>query len=702
MIEQQTASRSAEGAVGAAFRHGTFLAKLAAELAPPVRDDIGVRIQRVLAEFASITGCDRCRLLRFARSDDGLCAACGLCSDTPPTRTETHCVPVEESFSWLGERMKHPDVVAILRLDDFPVEARAERRYYERAGYVSCLFVPLNSERSGVGAIALESTRPIRRWPDELKHVGRLAGQALASGLRCIEHRRCVFQQLDLERIVAGIGADMANSPDGELVGKVRKGLEELGKFANADACTLIRFAGDGERAPEELMWVSSGVARREVVFPDPSRSAMAERVRAGQHCRFDSLDDLDADWSYDRQALSDAGVASGLVVPVFVEGKCFGAIAICSFSEKRNWPDAWVPRLMLTGQIFANGILRAKRNEEIEDLKQQLQAENAYLREEIRVTHRHERIVGESQPLRRVLERVETVAPTSSTILILGETGTGKELVADAIHELSPRKSRPMITVNCAAIPATLAETELFGRAAGAYTSADRAERGRFEMADGSTIFFDEIGELPLDVQARLLRVLQDGQFERVGCPETRCVDVRIIAATNRDLEEEVRRRRFREDLYHRLNVIPIQVPPLRARLEDIPLLVWAFVDELGRKVGRSIKKIPKSEINSLQRYSWPGNVRELRHVVERAMVLADGDVLHIELPNGGTPADDCDMTLQQAERAHIQRVLERTNWRVEGKGGAAEILGLKPSTLRSRLVKLGIRRDTVSRDMS
>jgi transcriptional regulator with GAF, ATPase, and Fis domain len=615
---------------------------------------------------------------------------------------ETHCIPLEENFYWLGERMKHPEVVAILRLDDFPAEAQAERRYYERAGCVSCIFVPLVSEHCGVGAIALESTRPIDRWPDELTQLGRLAGQTIASGLRCIEHRRCVFRQLDLERIVAGIGADMANSPDCELVGGVRKGLAALGEFAGADGCALIPFSSHSEGTPEGLWWISSRVDPRPSVIPDPSRSEMLQRIRSGRYLRFGRIDELDPSWTYDRQLLSRTGVKSGLAVPVFVETEFFGVMGICSFSVERCWPETWAPRLMLVGQMFANGLIRAKKNEELEKLKQQLQAENAYLRKEIRGTHRHEKIVGESPSLRRVLSRVEAAAPTNSTILILGETGTGKELIADAIHELSPRKSRPMITVNCAAIPAALAEAELFGRTAGAYTGADTSEGGRFEVAHGSTIFFDEIGELPLGVQAKLLRVLQDGQFQRVGGAETRQVDVRVIAATNRDLEEEVRRGRFRKDLYHRLNVIPIHVPPLRDRLADIPLLVRAFVDEVGRRMGRSIERIPQPVIDSLQRYSWPGNVRELMHVVERAMVLAQGNVLQIELPTEGRPLVGSDMTLQQVERAHIQRVLDGTQGRVEGKGGAAEVLGLKPSTLRSRLAKLGVRRDVGSHDNS
>jgi len=276
MVEKQAGSEATEADADAAFHHSGFLARLAAELAPPVQADIAVRIQRVLDELALVTGCDRCRLLRFAQSENGLCAACGLCSDVPSPQPEAHCIPLEESFCWLGERMKRSEVVAILRLDDFPAEAQAERRYYERVGCVSCLFIPLASEHYGVGAIALESNRPIDRWPDELTHVGRLAGQTLASGLRCVEHRRCVFQQLDLERIVAEIGADMANTPDHELVGKVRSGLEELGKFACADGCTLIPFPRCSERTLEELRWVSSPVDPQRAFFPDPARSEMA------------------------------------------------------------------------------------------------------------------------------------------------------------------------------------------------------------------------------------------------------------------------------------------------------------------------------------------------------------------------------------------------------------------------------------------
>lgn len=332
---------------------------------------------------------------------------------------------------------------------------------------------------------------------------------------------------------------------------------------------------------------------------------------------------------------------------------------------------------------------------EEVRRLQAQLQQENLYLQQEVKSSQGHGRIVGQSPAIRRVLAQVEQVAPTASSVLLLGETGTGKELFATAIHELSPRRDRVMVRVNCAAMPAALIESELFGREKGAYTGALARQIGRFEMADGSTLFLDEISELPPDSQAKLLRVLQEKQIERLGSPKPVKVDVRVIAATNRDLTKAVAESRFREDLYYRLNVFPITAPPLRERREDIPLLVWAFVEEFSKAMGKSIEAIAKASLRALQQYDWPGNVRELRNAIERAMILASGPMLRIDLPDAATtPALRPLATLAEAEREHILRVLEATHWRVRGAGGAAEILGLPPTTLESRMAKLGLRR--------
>jgi formate hydrogenlyase transcriptional activator len=336
------------------------------------------------------------------------------------------------------------------------------------------------------------------------------------------------------------------------------------------------------------------------------------------------------------------------------------------------------------------------KAFQEITDLKNLFEKENIHLRREIELKYRHEKIVGESKAIKRVLHEAENVAKEETYVLIQGETGTGKELLARGIHNLSRRKGRPMISVNCAALPPTLIESELFGREKGAFTGAISKQVGRFEAANGSTLFLDEIGDLPQDLQVKLLRVLQDGQFERLGSSVTISVDVRVIAATNQDLGDLVRDKKFRKDLYYRLNVFPITVPPLRERREDIPLLVWAFVKEFEQSMGKTITNISRKTMDLLQSYSWPGNVRELRNVIERAMILTTGPYLHIDRIDGADSAVGREQggTLNEIERNHIIRTLENTGWRVSGKKGAAQLLGFKESTLRSRMLKLGIRR--------
>jgi len=306
-----------------------------------------------------------------------------------------------------------------------------------------------------------------------------------------------------------------------------------------------------------------------------------------------------------------------------------------------------------------------------------------------------HKGIIGQSRALRQVLDQVGQVAATGSTVLLQGETGTGKELIASAIHGLSPRRDRAMMHVNCAAIPSMLIESELFGREKGAYTGAYARQAGSFELANGSTLLLDEVGELPPETQAKLLWVLQDKKIQRLGSPRTVAVDVRIIAATNRDLEKEVREGRFREDLYYRLNVFPISVPPLRERREDIPILVSAFIQEFATTMGKRIQSLSRANLEALERYSWPGNVRELRNVIERAVILAQRPRLKVGLPaNSVSFSSSRSLTMRDVERKHIGRVLEMTGWRIRGQGGAAEILDMKPSTLRSRMAKLGLQR--------
>ena len=331
---------------------------------------------------------------------------------------------------------------------------------------------------------------------------------------------------------------------------------------------------------------------------------------------------------------------------------------------------------------------------EEIEKLKNQLEAESAYLQDEIKLEHDFENIIGQSEALKYVLHKVEQVAPTDSPVLLMGKTGTGKELLARDLHELSPRGKRALVKVNCAALPRELIESELFGREKGAFTGATTTQPGRFELAKGSTLFLDEIGELPLEVQPKLLRVLESGEFERLGSPRTLHSDARIIAATNRILEEEVRKGRFREDLWYRLKVFPITVPPLRERPEDIPLLVKWFVDQLARKMGKRVSAVPKHTMQRLQKYHWPGNVRELKHAVESALITAEGKKLNFELPQIESAEPSDFKSFEEMERDYILQVLKAKNWTIGGKDSAASTLKMHVNTLRGRMKKLGIKK--------
>ena len=358
---------------------------------------------------------------------------------------------------------------------------------------------------------------------------------------------------------------------------------------------------------------------------------------------------------------------------------------------------------LMAANELLLQEIEERKKAEvllrealkEVKQFKNQLREENIYLKEEFNLLHSHKDIVGNSEAIKTVLAQIEQVAPTDSTVLIQGETGTGKELVANAIHGLSSRKTRLMIKVNCAALPPTLIESELFGREKGAFTGSLSKQIGRFELADTSTIMLDEIDALPLELQAKLLRVIESGEFERLGSPRTVKVDVRIISATNRDLARVVSEGGFREDLYYRLNVFQIIVPPLRERREDILPLVWSFVQEFSKRMGKRIESIPQKGVEALQSYPWPGNVRELRNVTERAMIITTGPMLYFDIPKIAQSTADQSGTLEESEKRHIIEVLNSTGWRVSGKGGAAEILGINPKTLESRMQRLGIQRN-------
>lgn len=403
----------------------------------------------------------------------------------------------------------------------------------------------------------------------------------------------------------------------------------------------------------------------------------------------------LGKNWDADMEWCDWGGFEGGAVYPLIVRGDelvgAFAAIAHRTVTEEE------FAHLGVFAHQAAISIRSAQLLQEANRLRARLSEENAYLNEEIRFEAGFEGIVGSSQALRATQRLIEQVAKTESTVLLLGETGTGKELIARAIHAMSPRASRPIIKINCGAISPNLVESELFGHERGAFTGAAHRRLGRFELADGGTLFLDEVGELPPEAQIKLLRVLQEQEFERVGGDRTIRVDVRLIAATNRDLEAEVLAGRFRPDLYYRLNVFPVRVPPLRERVDDIPLLSRHFVEHFGRKMAKPLQDVSAGFLERLQSYAWPGNVRELQNVIERACVLAESAIVDSgDIPLGRplVPAGSEDglVTMEEMERRHIRRALETCGGRIQGAQGAATLLGLHPNTLRSRMERLGI----------
>ncbi len=391
---------------------------------------------------------------------------------------------------------------------------------------------------------------------------------------------------------------------------------------------------------------------------------------------------------------------------PLIHQGEVLGVLAIftraCLGEENLTW-------MRMIADHAAVAIANARAFEEIEQLKGQLELERDYLRDELLDAHEFGDIVGQSPSLKNVLQQIDLVAPTDASVLVLGESGTGKELVAREIHRRSQRKDRPMVTVNCASIPRELYESEFFGHVRGAFTGAVLDRAGRFELADGGTLFLDEVGEIPLALQSKLLRVLQEGEFERVGDERTHHVDVRIIAATNRDLKQEIEAKRFREDLYYRLNVFPVEIAPLRQRKEDIAVLASHFADLSARKLNRSEPRLTQASILRLQRYDWPGNIRELQNVIERAVITASSGRLSFDLPSDAQPKNPdpadrsqivvgtaiiTDVEMRRRERANILSALKQSRWKVSGDDGAAKLLDIKPTTLASRMKKMGIAR--------
>ena len=508
---------------------------------------------------------------------------------------------------------------------------------------------------------------------------------------------------VDFESKLAEVSASLLAATPEAFGRELDLAIGQLALFFGAERGSVLLF-GEGS-VSEVVALFAPGTVPPIRKGPTDLLPNWAASAREGRGFAMRKPSDIPESWAEERQFVAENGIKSNLMFPLRAGDRPIGLVSFSSVTRERDWSPELFTRFRLLGEILASAVVRARTERdlhaslaELSRLKERAEAENVVLREEVRDAQGFDEIVGRSPALMHVLYMVEQVAPTGSAVLLTGETGTGKELFARAIHRRSARAERPFVAVNCAALPGTLIESELFGYERGAFTGALQRRLGRFEVANGGTIFLDEISDIPADIQGRLLRVLQEGTFERLGSSQTIRTDVRVIAATNRDLEAAVADGNWRADLYYRLMVFPIDVPPLRQRREDIPLLVWYFVTRKRSTLGRTVTQIPDKAMTALQRYDWPGNVRELENVIERALILSPADALVLDERTFAVPAkargESGVFRLEDVERTHILKILGECGWRIAGRGNAAERLGMNRSTLRSRMEKLGIGR--------
>ena len=638
--------RRAERSLARRLEFETLLAELSAQFVAVTPSEVDREIEEGIKQLVQFLGIDRGGLWRFSENQEEFVSTHFWAA---PGIEPMPLTPVNEYFPWIREQLLNARAVVLSQPDELPEEAPFDRQSLQSSGIKSLLCISLSVAGKFIGALTLSTLQSHKVWPpglaQELQPIGEIFANALMRVLADGELRQAELKY----RIVANFTYDW----------EYWKNLDGTIRYISP-SCERI----SGYR-PEEFIQRPDLI--QEIVIPE-------DRDHWDRH-------DCDA-----QKEPGVQGIQFRLQRP---DGTIRWIEHVCQ-------PVTGDSGEFIGTRASNRDITDRKRGElEIVRLREQLQADYSYLQEEIKLTHDFEHIIGNSNELRYVLHKVEQVAPSNTTVLILGETGTGKELIARAIHSSSPRRHRPLIKVDCASLSPTLIEGELFGHEKGAFTGAQARKIGRFELAHASTLFLDEIGELPLELQTKLLRVVQEGEFERLGNSQTLKVDVRIIAATNRDLEGEVRKGRFREDLWYRLNVFPITVPPLRQRKDDIPLLVQSFVNRLSRKMGKEITKIPQQVLNTLQQYSWPGNIRELENVIERALIDTKGPVLQLAGKINASlalmPASPS-QSLEAVERAHILQVLQEVNWKIDGKDGAAARLELNPSTLRSRMRKLAI----------
>ncbi len=576
----------------------------------------------------------------------------------------------------------------------FPIIREMSRRHGIRS---YCVF-PLFTARKRLGGLHIASSARDAYSAADIEFM-RLAARLAAVALESVLDNRAaerLQKELSNERDRFRLLLEISDAVVSELnIKKLFSVISEcLRKILELDFASLTLIDEEtGMFRRLSLDFPSGpGVFRENELLPregTPAGQALAEKGPV--LWRRAELEQIRLPWA---ENLLREGLIAFCAIPLVSRRREIGTINLCSRRE-----DAFVESdfgfLMQVAAHFAIALDNALAYQRIEELNQRLEKENLYLTDEIRSNYFFEEIIGESRGLQNVLKQVNLVAPSDSTVLICGETGTGKEQIARAIHNLSARRHSTFVKLNCAAIPTGLLESEMFGHEKGAFTGAISQRVGRFELADGGTLFLDEIGDIPLEIQPKLLRVLQEQEFERLGSTRTIRVNVRLIAATNRNLQEMVRLGAFRTDLFYRLNVFPILMPPLRERREDIPLLVRYFAQQMARRMGKKIRTIPSQVMDKLIQYPWPGNIRELQNLIERAVILTPGDVLQVPLGEMSLPSETAaspGQTLAQAERRHILDALRATDWVIGGPHGAAARLGMKRSTLQSRMKKLGI----------
>ncbi|MGH9845576.1 MAG: sigma 54-interacting transcriptional regulator [Blastocatellia bacterium] len=611
--------------------------------------------------------------------------------DLPPPPGE---YAMEGSLAGWVWQTQEPVLIA-----DVAGESRLPVEIIRRYGFKSCCAFPLTSAARRLGALVFGSLRADGYTETDLAFLGQVAKQVAVAVDNALNSEQ-LARERDRSRLLLEVNNAVTATLDlRELLAATTVSLRRVMPHPFV---SLSLYDPDSDRLQVHALDFAEGKGLfREGVSVRVEDAPAGLAVRARQPVsltRRQVEEQFDSDFV---RRILDEGVKSGCAFPLISHGRLLGVLTVASLTEE-TFPPEDIELLKPIADQIAIAVENALSFQHIVELANKLTEEKLYLEDEIRTEYDFAQIIGESPALKRVLKQVETVAPTDSTILILGETGTGKEQIARAIHDLSARRGRTLVKLNCAAIPTGLLESELFGHEKGAFTGATAQRAGRFELADRGTLFLDEIGDIPLELQPKLLRVLQEQEFERLGSAKTRRVDVRLVAATNSDLAQMVSDKQFRSDLYYRLNVFPVTLPPLRERGEDIVLLASFFAQKFSRRFRKKINSISHSSLDRLREYAWPGNIRELENFIERVVLLSEDDTLSFDSPfNQNRPANAPIAatsqpplrTLDVMEHDYILEVLRQTNGMVSGKGGAAEILGLPPSTLRSRMKKLGIK---------